>query len=59
LFVERADLSGAIFVSILKKKGYSNIKAADVKIFDDWFQLHDGVKNCFLDLRKLKTVRFS
>ncbi|MEM8953987.1 MAG: NAD-dependent epimerase/dehydratase family protein [Verrucomicrobiota bacterium] len=42
---------GGHFVQYLKDKGYSNIRAVDIKPFNGWYQVHEKVENLQLDLR--------
>ena len=41
---------GGALVSVFRKKGYRDIRAVDVKPFDEWYQRFDDVENLSLDL---------
>jgi nucleoside-diphosphate-sugar epimerase len=41
---------GGALVSLLRKQGHRNLRAADVKPFDEWYQRFDDVENLSLDL---------
>ncbi len=41
---------GGHMVAELRRRGFSRIRAADKKPFDEWHQLHNGVENLVLDL---------
>jgi GDP-D-mannose 3', 5'-epimerase len=41
---------GGALVSLLRKQGYRDIRAVDVKPFDEWYQRFDDVENLCLDL---------
>ena len=43
---------GGHLVNDLKTKGYSLIRAVDIKPFDEWFQIFDGVENLQMDLKE-------
>ena len=41
---------GGALVSLLRKQGYRDIRAVDVKPFDEWYQRFDDAENLCLDL---------
>ena len=41
---------GGHLVADLKRQGYTNLRAVDIKPFDEWYQVIDGVDNRQLDL---------
>jgi GDP-D-mannose 3', 5'-epimerase len=41
---------GGHMVANLRRQGYRNIRAVDIKPFDEWYQLFDDVENLQLDL---------
>jgi len=50
---------GGHLVGYLKKQGFSNLRAVDIKPHNEWFQLHDDVENLVYDLRELKSCEIS
>ncbi len=48
---------GGHLVADLKAKGFERIRSVDVKPFDDWYQVHEGVDNRVLDLQELENCR--
>ena len=47
---------GGHLAGALSKQGFS-VRAVDIKPFDEWCQIHDGVQSCRLDLSKLDDCR--
>ena len=45
---------GGHLVQRLKERGVTHIRAVDIKPFDQWYQLHDGVENVQADLMGLE-----
>ena len=43
---------GGHLVGDLLRQGYSNIRAVDIKPFDEWYQVHDEAENLQLDLKE-------
>src|SRR4029077_14448513 len=41
---------GGALVSLLRKQGYRDLRAVDVKPFEEWYQHFDDVENLSLDL---------
>jgi GDP-D-mannose 3', 5'-epimerase len=41
---------GGALISLLREQGYRNLRAVDVKPFDEWYQRFDDVENLCLDL---------
>ena len=41
---------GGHFVAALRRQGYDNVRAVDIKPFDEWYQRFDEVENLQLDL---------
>jgi GDP-D-mannose 3', 5'-epimerase len=41
---------GGALISVLCDQGYKNLRAVDIKPFDEWYQRFDGVENIQLDL---------
>ena len=41
---------GGNLVASLRQKGVTNIRAIDIKPFDEWYQMFDGAENLCLDL---------
>ncbi len=41
---------GGALIALLRKQGYSNLRAVDVKPLDEWYQRFDDVENLCLDL---------
>ena len=41
---------GGHLVSAFRKQGYKDIRAVDIKPFDEWYQRFDDVENLSLDL---------
>ncbi len=41
---------GGHLAADLLRQGYANIRCVDIKPFDEWHQVHDGVENLQLDL---------
>jgi nucleoside-diphosphate-sugar epimerase len=41
---------GGWLIGELRRKGYSKLRAVDVKPANEWYQVHDGVENLTLDL---------
>ena len=41
---------GGALIALLRKQGYRNLRAVDVKPFDEWYQRFDDVENLCLDL---------
>jgi nucleoside-diphosphate-sugar epimerase len=41
---------GGSLIRDLRQKGYSRLRAIDIKPFDDWYQVFDDVENLSLDL---------
>src|SRR5271169_3578751 len=41
---------GGALVALLRKQGYRDLRAVDVKPFDEWYQRFDDVENLSLDL---------
>jgi len=41
---------GGSLVSLLRKQGYRDLRAVDVKPFEEWYQRFDDVENLCLDL---------
>ena len=41
---------GGHLVASLRRKGVTNIRAMDIKPFDEWYQVFDDVENLYLDL---------
>jgi nucleoside-diphosphate-sugar epimerase len=50
---------GGHLVKYFKKQGYGFIRAIDIKKFDDWHQLTDGVENLSLDLKSLDNCKIA
>jgi nucleoside-diphosphate-sugar epimerase len=50
---------GGHLVAEFRKKGYSRIRAIDVKPFDQWYQRFDDVENLSLDLNLLENCETS
>jgi nucleoside-diphosphate-sugar epimerase len=48
---------GGWLVRYLQENGYDNLRAVDIKPFDDWYQLLPGVDNRVADLRSLDVCR--
>src|SRR5215469_5445799 len=41
---------GGALVSVFRKQGHKDIRAVDMKPFDEWYQRFDDVENLCLDL---------
>jgi GDP-D-mannose 3',5'-epimerase len=41
---------GGALLSVLRKQGYQDLRAVDIKPFDHWYQRFEGVENLSLDL---------
>jgi len=41
---------GGALISVLRKKGYRNVRGVDIKSFDQWYQQFDDVENLSIDL---------
>ncbi len=41
---------GGALIALLRKQGYRDLRAVDVKPFDEWYQRFDDVENLSLDL---------
>ena len=41
---------GGALISVLRKKGYRNVRGVDIKPFDQWYQQFDDVENLSIDL---------
>jgi nucleoside-diphosphate-sugar epimerase len=41
---------GGALISVLRKKGYRNVRGVDIKPFDQWYQQFDDVENISIDL---------
>ena len=41
---------GGALISVLRNQGYSDLRAVDIKPFDEWYQRFDDVENMQLDL---------
>ncbi len=50
---------GGHLILDLKKKGSSNIRAVDIKPFNEWYQLFDVVENLQLDLSEIDNCRIA
>jgi GDP-D-mannose 3', 5'-epimerase len=48
---------GGHLIADFLKSGYTNLRAVDVKPFDQWYQKFDGVENQVLDLQDLANCR--
>jgi GDP-D-mannose 3',5'-epimerase len=48
---------GGWLVRYLQENGFSNLRAVDIKPFDEWYQVLPGVENRVADLRSLETCR--
>ena len=48
---------GGWLVRHLHEEGFTNLRAVDLKPFDDWYQLVPGVESRVADLRSLETCR--
>ena len=44
---------GGHLVNDLRKKGHKNLRAVDIKPFDEWYQIFEDVENMQMDLREL------
>src|SRR5205085_11333674 len=45
---------GGHLVNDLRKKGHKNIRAIDIKPFNEWYQIFDDAENVKADLKGLK-----
>jgi len=43
---------GGHLIGDLLKRGFTNVRSVDIKPFDEWYQVHDGVDNLQLDLQE-------
>jgi GDP-D-mannose 3',5'-epimerase len=48
---------GGWLVRYLHEKGYSNLRAIDIKPFDEWYQIQPGVSSSVADLRSLEACK--
>jgi len=48
---------GGWLVRYLQENGYTDLRAVDIKPFDEWYQVLPGVDNRVADLRSLETCR--
>ena len=48
---------GGHLVADFVSRGYKNIRAVDIKPFDEWYQVFDGVENVAADLKELDACR--
>lgn len=45
---------GGHLIENLKKEGYTKLRAVDIKPFDEWYQISEGVENLKGDLKKIE-----
>lgn len=50
---------GGYLVADLRKKGFRNIRAVDIKPFNEWFQIFPDVENLSMDLRRLDSCEIA
>ncbi len=43
---------GGHLVGDLRSRGFTNLRSVDIKPFDEWYQVHEGVENLQLDLQE-------
>jgi nucleoside-diphosphate-sugar epimerase len=43
---------GGHLIGDLQKRGFTNLRSVDIKPFDEWYQVHEGVDNLQLDLQE-------
>jgi nucleoside-diphosphate-sugar epimerase len=43
---------GGHLIGDLQKRGFTNLRSVDIKPFDEWYQVHEGVENLQLDLQE-------
>jgi nucleoside-diphosphate-sugar epimerase len=43
---------GGHLIGDLLKRGFTNLRSVDIKPFDEWYQVHEGVDNLQLDLQE-------
>lgn len=48
---------GGHMLAHFRQQGIRNLRGADIKPLDHWYQKHDGVDNLVLDLRELEACR--
>jgi nucleoside-diphosphate-sugar epimerase len=48
---------GGHLIENLKREGYTKLRAVDIKPFDEWYQVLDGVENLQGDLKKIEECR--
>lgn len=48
---------GGHLVAELLRRGHTNIRAVDIKPFDEWYQVFEGVDNVVADLKELPACR--
>jgi GDP-D-mannose 3',5'-epimerase len=50
---------GGHLVADFLARGIKHIRAVDIKPFDEWYQVHDGVENIIADLREKEDCRMA
>lgn len=48
---------GGHLISSLREKGFQNLRAVDIKPFDEWYQIFNDVENLQLDLKGLQEAQ--
>src|ERR1700722_21011154 len=48
---------GGALIALLRKQGYTDLRAVDVKPLDEWYQRFDDVENLSLDLNLIENCQ--